>query len=1475
MARRCHTLAQLPVLAYALLFGNTAWASELVDKPSHTITDRVEQVHIVPAADGGLAVVFITKERGLSSQVYYGNPYLLGPDERMVAAGAALTYDSYSCPVPGNAFSNPRDLVDLVNTSKYMPPTSTAYFNPSSDAEALDQITEWGGCLGYTNPRAYYQAPYIHRAVLTHLQPNAGYWYKPDASSRSFGLTTPPGPGPLSGNHPSFGIGVWSNIGTTEVTLAVMKALKKKGPQLLLIPGGLAFADGLSQRWDVFGSFTEDLFATVPSLVTPGPREIAIGREQGIDMEMRYPMPFFASNSTSPYFFSYEAGPVHFLNIVGSYAASDPSSRQFQYISADLARVNRTLTPWVVVQFATPWYSSNTAHYQEGYEAQQNLEELFYEHSVDIVINGLVNSYERSHPVYKDQLDECGITYLVVGSGGSHEGLAAGSDGAWIDPKPAWSAFRQASWGFGFLTVMNGSHAAWEWSRVGCGMNLGGDGSVRFYPSGGKNCSTTGDNSTDKYEAFDRVMFSRKPSNCFLRKGIADSKASPQASSSSVQSLEQALSLANISTSASSKKPSLSKASARRLRETISVLPSVWQGHNPGRRREVDMTAITSAFGLKQRTSKIVRPAAASTLSGNEVRARLSELSSPADTRRRLQDDSGGPKQVHLGVAGPGSILVTFVSEEVNVSNRVYYYPFGSAEAPPYVVSGETHSYSILTCLKTTSSLFGPRLGPPEVVLTLEDLVPLLNSSRTLPASSNSYHYLSSPEDAATIIENNYGCFPWNGPNSYTNSPYIHTVLLTNLTPGVRYGYKPADGEKGFDFKALPAPGEWNASGEPFRLGVWADIGVTNVSFNVMKAMLSFDPDLLLLAGDLSYADGWGPVWDAFGEMTEPLMARVPSLTVPGNHEIDSGREQKKPWLHRYPGPFAAYFSESPSFFSYETGLLHIIGLSAPYVPSGPHSAQRMFLEEDLYRVDRAKTPWVIVFFHVPWYSSNMDKYQAGIEAQRNLEPILLRYGVDIVFSGHVHSYERSFPVASGSVDTCGITHIVVGDSGNLEGPAVGDGWKEPQPEWSAFREGSFGAGHLTVLNATHAIWDWQRVACVKTNGKAAKNSRSKKPYYTWDGVAGPPDGPLCETTSDESEQRFETSDRVVIERSLQCRVQYLDDSPLPEYSPPPAAVGQAYIGPFLREGKGPSPDVSNSTDNSTTTTSTVHRLNVIECTDFVPYPGYQGALNVTGAVALTDFNNFTQGVYWALEGVDPGCLMSGPRGQQCEISVHSGTSCDSVESIGDKYFNEDLLQLNDPWEEARYNSDEEGHSIESSGLEVTTGYSVNQLVGRVVIVYDSLFPGQRIACCVTAQAVPEHLQSLLGNETSNETSLVEALRQREVVRRPWWVVVLWCLAIALVCLLVGCALGTGGVEKEDEDSREDAAVKRRSSGRTRNGEGDSEYQPLNSPTSPGRDPEDGQGIEMSQLGPSSSKSKRSVQRAAGSDRRCFPKVCT
>eukprot|EP00667_Euglena_gracilis_P003293 EG_transcript_3305 len=380
----------------------------------------------------------------------------------------------------------------------------------------------------------------------------------------------------------------------------------------------------------------------------------------------------------------------------------------------------------------------------------------------------------------------------------------------------------------------------------------------------------------------------------------------------------------------------------------------------------------------------------------------------------------------------------------------------------------------------------------------------------------------------------------YKNPNEYYNSPFIHTVPLTGLTPGSTYSYQVSGDNRVFSF-TMPTNSKL-----PLNIGMLADVGETPVSNGTLRSIVSYNPDIVLLAGDLSYADGWGWKWDSWGRLFEIAGAWYPFLMCPGNHEVSSG-EEYQPYNVRYPMPTTRTGSPDNTYFSYELGPVHIISLNS-YASSSPGSLQYNWLVQDLASIRRSTTPWVLVMFHTPWYNSNTVHFNEAQTMMNNIETLMFNAGVDVVMSGHVHSYERTFPMYQGAVNPCGPVYLNVGDGGNLEGAARP--WNVPQPSWSAFREASFGAGLLTVYNSTHAFFQWNRIACETANGNMSFDSS-------------------CVTVGDNSSTASVTTDSVWLIRSTSaCSNKNVTGvgarwagtlptaSPSPSPSPAPVDVG-------------------------------------------------------------------------------------------------------------------------------------------------------------------------------------------------------------------------------------------------------------------------------------------------------------------------------
>eukprot|EP00887_Chlorella_sp_A99_P002286 scaffold10.g2286.t1 len=189
-------------------------------------------------------------------------------------------------------------------------------------------------------------------------------------------------------------------------------------------------------------------------------------------------------------------------------------------------------------------------------------------------------------------------------------------------------------------------------------------------------------------------------------------------------------------------------------------------------------------------------------------------------------------------------------------------------------------------------------------------------------------------------------------------------------------------------------------------------------------------PYRLALVGDL------GQTMDSLSTLEHLAAARPDSVLLEGNHEIEDEHGEPAPFLAyraRFFLPHRSAGSDSPLYYSCDVAGAHIVLLGTTAT-----------------RTTRGR----------------------GRGMRRSFERLLYEAGVDVVFAGHVHAYERTHRVYDGRRDDCGPVYINIGDGGNREGLATR---YLDRPAWSAFREPSFGHGTLDLVNATHAVWSWRR----------------------------------------------------------------------------------------------------------------------------------------------------------------------------------------------------------------------------------------------------------------------------------------------------------------------------------------------------------------------------------------------------------------
>ena len=125
----------------------------------------------------------------------------------------------------------------------------------------------------------------------------------------------------------------------------------------------------------------------------------------------------------SDQYYSQNVGAAHVLtlNTLIPYAAGSP---QWAFMVADLAAVNRTATPWLIVVFHMPIYHTYEIPFKSCECVRTAYEPIFMQYGVDFVVNGHVHSYERTHPTFNYTLNSNGPVWIMVGDGGTAEGMA-------------------------------------------------------------------------------------------------------------------------------------------------------------------------------------------------------------------------------------------------------------------------------------------------------------------------------------------------------------------------------------------------------------------------------------------------------------------------------------------------------------------------------------------------------------------------------------------------------------------------------------------------------------------------------------------------------------------------------------------------------------------------------------------------------------------------------------------------------------------------------------------------------------------------------------------------------------------------------------------------------------------------------------------------------------------------------------------
>ncbi len=308
----------------------------------------------------------------------------------------------------------------------------------------------------------------IQLVVLSGLLPRTDYQYAVGDNATgvwSAPLTFSNGPFLDEPAGRPFRLAVIGDMGETNVSDAtiahLLNLVQTDGFDVLLHDGDVSYADGLQFIFDEYGRKVQKLVAAKPILLTIGNHESVFFK--GIPFRERFIAPI--AGSPDPIFWSANLEVVHVvgMNSESAYDTAYVSDDQVKWLRADLAAVNRTQTPFVVVLLHRPLYCTSEINGSDcGMFAnllRQAVEMLFVDYQVDLVVQAHRHNYESTWPVQYGQRTRKGPVYVVNGSAGCRELIQGG-----FSPAPAWSRFRSLDYGYSVMEV-NSTTLTWEFHR--------------------------------------------------------------------------------------------------------------------------------------------------------------------------------------------------------------------------------------------------------------------------------------------------------------------------------------------------------------------------------------------------------------------------------------------------------------------------------------------------------------------------------------------------------------------------------------------------------------------------------------------------------------------------------------------------------------------------------------------------------------------------------------------------------------------------------------------------------------------------------------------------------------------------------------------------------------------------------------------------------------------------------------------------
>lgn len=285
-----------------------------------------------------------------------------------------------------------------------------------------------------------------------------------------------------------------------------------------------------------------------------------------------------------------------------------------------------------------------------------------------------------------------------------------------------------------------------------------------------------------------------------------------------------------------------------------------------------------------------------------------------------------------------------------------------------------------------------------------------------------------------------------------------HEIELTGLLSDTQYYYEISNSAavlipeaSDVYFNTHPVSG----STQLYRFWVLGDPGTANNNQRAVRnAYYNFigtdHTDGILFLGDNAYNDGTDTEYQTamFQNMYEDKLKNTIAWSTLGNHDGHSAdsNTQTGPYydIFTFPknGESGGMASGTEAYYSFDYGNVHFIVLESYETDRSVGGAMYNWCQSDIQNTTQ---DWIVALWHHPAYSKgshNSDTEGPLIDMRQNFLPLLEANGVDLVLSGHSHSYERSYFLNGhyGNSGTFNSSTHTIGANGFGDGQISGTG---------------------------------------------------------------------------------------------------------------------------------------------------------------------------------------------------------------------------------------------------------------------------------------------------------------------------------------------------------------------------------------------------------------------------------------------------